>query len=60
MARALGAVSDKLLGILLKEKRAGACVVEDGQCFLCDGGLVYFYNCQGACVYRAGARCLTC
>lgn len=60
MTRAIKAFSDKLLSAVLQEKQAGACVGENGQCCRCDGGLAYFFNCQGACIIRKGARCTTC
>ncbi|WP_027346326.1 hypothetical protein [Hamadaea tsunoensis] len=60
----LAHLGDRMLGLLLREERAGACVPENGQaCSVCvkvdgycSGGYWYWryrkahYNCNGVCV----------
>ncbi|WP_202511851.1 hypothetical protein [Streptomyces sp. SID3343] len=56
MIRVIGTMGDKLLGLVLQEKRAGACVPEHGQFCVCRGGYRYIYSCNGPCV-KTATRC---
>ncbi|WP_199486319.1 hypothetical protein [Actinomadura logoneensis] len=56
MTRIFGSVSDKLLGAVLGEKAAGACIPENGQLCYCKGGYRYTFNCYGVCT-KQSTRC---
>ncbi|WP_344523998.1 hypothetical protein [Streptomyces albiaxialis] len=42
-------MSDKVLGLVLREERAGACVPEHGNYCYCRSGKKYYMNCYGIC-----------
>ncbi|MEV5988884.1 hypothetical protein AB0L85_28420 [Streptomyces sp. NPDC052051] len=46
----IGKLGDKLLGVLLKEDKAGACVPEHGSFCKCSSHKKYIYSCNGPCV----------
>ena len=50
MRRLIGTMGDKLLGTLLKEHRAGACVPETGSFCKCSNHVRYVITCTGPCV----------
>ncbi|GAA4634193.1 hypothetical protein GCM10023196_074730 [Actinoallomurus vinaceus] len=56
MSRLLGAMSDRLLGAVLKEQSAGACVPEHGSPCKCLNGWQYIFDCNGICRWDDG-RC---
>ncbi|WP_169814089.1 hypothetical protein [Actinomadura kijaniata] len=56
MARILGTMSDRLLGAVLREKTAGACVPEHGSFCYCRSGYRYTMNCYGICTKQT-TRC---
>ncbi|MET7303211.1 hypothetical protein [Embleya sp. NPDC005575] len=57
MKRAIGTMGDRLLSLVLKEERAGACVEYVGQLCYCSGGREYRYSCNGVCTIRLGNPC---
>ncbi|WP_282692497.1 hypothetical protein [Streptomyces sp. CC208A] len=57
MTRVIGTMGDKLLGLLLKEERAGACVPEHGTYCYCKNGVKWYMNCYGICKARTTAPC---
>ncbi|MEU6477104.1 hypothetical protein ABZ858_09460 [Streptomyces sp. NPDC047017] len=50
MTRVIGTLGDRLLGVLLKEDRAGACVPEHGTFCKCANKVKYVFSCNGPCV----------
>ncbi|MFJ3229742.1 hypothetical protein [Streptomyces sp. NPDC086787] len=50
MKRMIGKAGDKILGALLKEQRAGACVPEAGDFCMCKKHVEYIITCYGPCV----------
>lgn len=52
----VGKLSDRLLGLVLREERAGACVPENGTKCKCQSGVLYRFNCLGSCV-KTSLKC---
>ncbi|MEW1611463.1 MULTISPECIES: hypothetical protein [unclassified Streptomyces] len=52
----LGKLSDKVLSLVLREERAGACIPEHGQLCYCRGGYRYLFNCNGICK-KSSVKC---
>ncbi|WP_326690769.1 MULTISPECIES: hypothetical protein [unclassified Streptomyces] len=50
-------LSDKLLGMVLREERAGACVPEHGNYCGCKSGYKYALDCNGHCTDKTINRC---
>ncbi|MFF7245229.1 hypothetical protein ACFZBU_15155 [Embleya sp. NPDC008237] len=57
MKRAIGTIGDRLLGRVLTEKRAGACVEYVGRLCHCRDGREYRYSRNGVCTLRPGNPC---
>lgn len=49
MKRMIGKMGDRLLGVVLKEDRAGACVPEAGHFCMCKNHVRYIITCLGPC-----------
>ncbi|MFE3201700.1 hypothetical protein [Embleya sp. NPDC059237] len=56
MNRVIGTMGDKLLGFVLREQMAGACIPEHGQWCACRNNYRYVLSCTGQCV-NSGLSC---
>ncbi|MFE3201701.1 hypothetical protein ACWGR4_42800 [Embleya sp. NPDC055664] len=57
MKRAVDRMGDRLLSLVMREERAGACVEYVNQLCYCYLGYQWRYNCNGVCTYRQGYPC---
>ncbi|WP_439679533.1 hypothetical protein [Embleya sp. MST-111070] len=57
MKRAVDRMGDRLLSLVMREERAGACVEYVNQLCYCYLGYQWRYNCNGVCTYRQGYSC---